>query len=618
MANKNSTKTKQFLLVGIFILIIIFLFGLVKSQEVSYCAEKTIDGFWCQDVPQSECDTGINPETGQTYKCERHSCKATTYCSPGTCVDTINGGCLPGEQATCNPKEGGVFYNQPKDEVAQCQVGCCLLGDEASLVERARCDVLGKDYNVKATFRQDITDIFTCRALAGPKDEGACVYETNEGRDCIFTTRENCQIVKSAKDEEEGFFSSLGGKLVGKKESETITMAGEFHEGYLCTAPELGTICHRTKKTTCVSGRNEVYFIDSCGNLANIYDANKIDDIDYWSFVPGVQGVEVDLGDGKGNIGSKIYGACDFNEGSTCGVGNARFGRKICVDLRCAASDPLTGGVLRDNGEEWCSQPIENFENAKPGQLSYLLYCSDGKVHYEICDHFRNKLCSENKETGGANCVVNRWFDCAFQNNTKDCLDTNVRDCRIETGASVAFLRTQYGTEKQMIDSDTGKEIKATCVPKYPPGFKSWDPSGTIFNAEETGTGESPLSVCEFASVTCYVPYTQEVIGTTTWRVTPSDECIKTCKKTEGWSNAKCYKACTPTCLENSGKDKTKDFDAYISKDWAQSYQNLCTSLGDCGVSANYFKKEGYNRWRDLFIGEQINWKTLPNAESKK
>ena len=38
---RNLSKTKQFLLMGIIILTTVFLFGLVESQETSYCAEKT-------------------------------------------------------------------------------------------------------------------------------------------------------------------------------------------------------------------------------------------------------------------------------------------------------------------------------------------------------------------------------------------------------------------------------------------------------------------------------------------------------------------------------------------------------------------------------------------------
>ncbi len=573
----QSSLQKFFLLLTLtFLLAFTFIStNIVSAQETLYCAEKTVSGAWCQNVPLDEVNTN--------YRYDRTSCESTAYCSKGTCVNIETGECLPGPQATCNSDEGGFFYNEPKEDVAQCRVGCCLLGDGAALVERVRCDVLGKDYDVKATFRQDITDEITCLALASPEAKGSCVLETERGRECRFTTRGECP------------------------ESENQ----EFSEGFLCSNPDLGTVCAKTERTTCVSGENEVYFVDSCGNLGNVYDANKINNVAYWSFVPGVEGVEVDFGNGQGNKESQIYGACDYLQGSTCGPGNAKFGRNICVDLGCKASS-LTGGIKREHGDEWCSQSIDSFEDATPGEISYLLYCYNGEVQYELCDGFRNKLCLENIETGTASCVANRWQECLFINNTKDCLDENVRDCEVIEGASAVTLRTGYGVEKQILDSDSGETIIGTCVPKYTPGFKFWDPEGTILDTEE---GDNPLSMCEFSSVTCFVNYTQEIIGLTAWRPTPEDSCVETCKAVEGWSNSECYKACTPVCLENLDG---KNANATIVGDWAQSYQNLCTAIGDCGISENYLGKEGYDRWRDLFTGEKIDWSSLPNANSRK
>lgn len=573
-------KLKEVLLLGILILTVVFLLGSVSGQNQTaiYCAEKTTYGAWCQNVPLDEVDTN--------YRYDRTSCEATSYCSEGTCVNTLTGECLTGPQATCDSAQGGFFYSQPKDEVAQCNIGCCLLGDGAALVEQVRCDTLGTDYNLEAIFRSDIQDELTCLAMASPEAKGACVFETGEGRNCRATTRGECQ-----------------------------DSAGEFHEGFLCSAPELGTICARTRITTCVEGKNEVYFIDSCGNIANIYDANKVDDIAYWSYIPGVEGVEVDEGDGEGNAGSVTYGYCDYLQGSTCrrydrGIdpGRARFGDYICRDLGCKASLPLSGGQYREHGEEWCSEPIGNFENAKPGQLSYLLYCYDGEVQYELCDSFRNKLCLKNETTGAADCVINEWMQCIEQENTKDC--ENVGDCKVVEGASI--LRTAYGTEKLLEDSDTGDDIVAVCVPKYTPGFQFWDPEGTILDAYE----ETPTSICEFSSVMCFVPYTQEVAYITKWRADASKECVELCKTTEGWSSSKCYDACTPICFEKFLENKNAD--AKITGSWAEGWQGLCVSLGDCGVSGNYLGKEGYNSWKDLFSGEQIDWDTLPNADDNK
>lgn len=577
-------------LLGIFLLAVAALLivnvNFASSQESLYCAERTNDGAWCQNVPLDEVDT--------SYRHDRTSCDATSYCSEGTCVNTATGSCISGPQATCDASQGGFFYNQPKDEVAQCQLGCCFLGDEALLTERSNCDVLGSDYNVQATFRQDITDELSCLALASPEEKGACVFETSEGRDCDFITRSQCQNSGS----------------------------GEFHEGFLCTAPELGTICSRTQRTTCDIGKNEVYFVDSCGNLANVYDANKVDDIAYWSYVPGVEGVEIDYGDRAGNINSREFGACSYLLGSTCAPGNAEYGNYICKDLGCSPSD-LTGGVSRDHGESWCSASIDNFQGASPGDVSYLLSCYNGEVSYELCDPFRNKLCLEDEEAGDAQCVANKWASCFEQTTTDACLDEDYRDCQILNGtAALAYMRTPYGTELGLIDSDTDEYIEAACVPKYTPGFKFWDTEGTILSSVED-VGETVTSLCEFASVSCYVPFTKEAVGP--YREDPIPGCVDACRNERNVGSfdfsgrQSCNDECTPVCLwyddPGFGNRGDKNFNAQIRESWAEGYQNLCSAVGDCGVINNYQDVQGYNDWRDLFKGDKINWNTLPNYE---
>ncbi len=588
-------KTKRRIFIAALILIA-FLFGFISSQETGqskiYCAEKTTNGIWCQNVPLEEVNT--------KYRYDPTSCESTSYCKVGTCVNTKTGECLPGPQATCNPAEGGDFYDKEKDDVTSCQIGCCVFGDGASLVERTKCNFLAKDYNVKPTFKENIKDELSCAALAFPKAKGACIFNTDEGKDCKHQTREECTNAK-----------------------------GEFHEGFLCTAPELGEICTKTQRTQCVSGKNEVFFVDSCGNIANVYDANKINDINYWSYVPDVQGVKIDSGDGKGNINSRTNGACDYLQGSTCGSGNAQYGNYICKDLRCPANDPLSGGKLRQQGEAWCSEPIRNFENANPGQLSYLSYCYNGEIQYELCDPFKNKLCSGDETTGTAQCVINRWGDCILQNNSEACLDTDLRDCKLLPGTA-GGVPTSYGSftgNKKIFAVDSkeinvfGQNIKisnyASCVPKYPPGFKFWDTKGTITEVA-TEVAQTPLSLCGFSNVVCYVHYTQEIAGVTDFNVDdPDPGCIDSCKKT-GWGDEnQCEQECTPVCFENSLSHK--DSVADIEPEWAQNWQNMCISLGDCGVVENYLKKEGYTRWKDLFFaGDDVNLNKISNLNSKK
>ncbi|MBW6442436.1 hypothetical protein K0A97_01475 [Patescibacteria group bacterium] len=578
----NLNFKQSILLVIVFLLIIPSLNFVKANQEELYCAEKTNwpnGGAWCQMVPLDEVNTN--------YRYSRTSCESTEYCSVGTCVNTLTGKCLPGPQATCDPEKGGYFYNKDKDEVAECKIGCCFLGDGAAMVERVKCDALGREYNLNAEFRAGITEELVCLAMASPKSKGACVLGTEVGRSCSFITREECQ-----------------------------SSQGEFHEDLLCTNPILGTVCAMTQRTTCVSGKNEVYFVDSCGNIANVYDANKIDDIAYWSYVPGVEGVEIDWGPDS-NAGSRILGSCDYLLGSTCARydrsidgSNAKpdYGNYVCRDLSCPESS-LTGGIKREHGESWCSKPLEYFENAKPGDISYLLYCYNGEVKYELCDHYRNSLCYEEKASDGrttyAGCTLNEWTGCIFQDNTRDC--ENLRDCKVLE--NVGVFRTSYGTEQLMLNSTSGEMIRASCVPKYSPGFKFWDPTGTIPSL----SSENPGSICELSNVVCYVHYTQELIWTSVWRADPFPECVELCKK-EGGGAWSCTRQCTPICFDGFTDQRSNTrFDVYVAFKWAKSWQNLCSSLGDCGAGSNYMGTSGYNSWKDLFIpGNHVKLDNIP------
>lgn len=577
---KREKIRRSFILILMLLAVGFLLFTInsvdAQEQEALRCAEKTTEGAYCIMVPEEECEEG--------YNCERTSCEATTYCSTGTCENTQTGNCLPATQATCDPDQGGFFYNQPREEVAACQIGCCLLGEEATLAEQSKCDSIGKDYGVIGDFRQDITDEATCLAMAQPEAKGACFSETDVGRECNFETREECQ--------ERGW---------------------EFREGMLCTAPELNTVCHRTEQTTCVPGRNRVYYVDSCGNRANVYDASKKDDVAYWSYLPGIEGVEIDEGDGV-NAGSRNLGSCDYLGGSTCkrydrtvdGSPPPTYGDYLCRDLRCSANE-LTGGMERGHGESWCSASIESFENANPGEISHLLYCYEGEVRYESepGGGIRNMLCYEDSETGRADWVPNRWADCVLAETTRECEDETVRDCKI-VDVKASVLRTSYGTEKLLRDSDTGKKIQATCVPRYTPGFKFWDSEGTM--TDVPGEVDTPVSMCELANTFCFVPYTQEIRWASQWREDPLGECVEQCRA-GGGSRGECREECTPVCFEEfSDQKRTREFKVDVDGEWAESWKTLCTAIGDCGVSANYKGVEGYHRWIELFKpGDNVN-----------
>jgi len=235
----NNAGVKILILLGGFFLLTIFSSIIINAQGVSYCCEKTIDGAWCQDTTEARCAIGFEKSPS--------SCAVTSYCSLGTCIDNTAGGCRPNVgQSTCN-EAGGLWDERDKDEIPQCQLGCCVLGDSATLSTQTECKTLSGVNGIPTNFRADIKEQFQCMATATSEVKGACVFEEDFQKTCRFVTKKEC--------------IDMGADFA---ESNV-----EFFEDYLCTAEELGTNCAPdTRATTCVEGKDEVYFKDTCGNIA--------------------------------------------------------------------------------------------------------------------------------------------------------------------------------------------------------------------------------------------------------------------------------------------------------------------------------------------------------------
>ncbi len=550
-------KRKRGLIYGMFLLVLvigIFLIQNSNAQEVSYCCERTVNQAWCQNAPQSECNNN--------YRSVPTSCEATSYCKTGTCVNTVEGVCLENTpKRQCEGQDGitgGAWYDQDSDEVPLCQLGCCLIGDQAAFVTQTRCQKLSSLYGLEINFQQNIQNEIACIASATPSVKGACVLETQTGRTCKFITKRECQDIQ-----------------------------GDFHENFLCSNPDLGADCGMTKQTTCLEGRDEVYFIDSCGNPANVYDSSKVNNVDYWSRV------QVSTCGSGSNAGSATCGDCDYYLGSTCkeynrltDSGRPKYGDNICRDLSCKYQ-----GTRYEHGETWCAtgenpgiNDNEFVDLNKPGNLpgsrDFRLVCYNGEVSVEPCADFRQEVCVQSSVEGFSNaaCKVNLWRDCYAQDNKNDCENIDKRDCVWVEGVSI--LRDDNGEE---LVNDNGVLVQrteedyipykpgASCVPNYPPGFDFWQ------------EGTDSKDICSMASTTCFVQYeggkVVEYKETGFWNFLPFGSGRKTGEE-------------VIFCLDNEGN---------LVTDWVDERKNLCMSLGDCGISKNYIGASGYYDEDDLF-----------------
>ena len=547
-------KNKIKFMFGIAFLLSILLIGFTFAVESTWCCEKTAyqtDGSgakWCQPVSEeSLCDSN--------FKSTHTSCEQTVYCKMGTCISNNEGICKPNVPQKLCDLDFGHWDAKPKDELEQCQLGCCLMGDQAAYVTQTRCQTLSSIYNLKTDYRRDIQNEIQCLASANPDVKGACVYDENYVKKCKMTTKKECN------------------------EMHVETNGTNFHEGFLCSAEELNTICGPKGGTICYD--EKVYFLDTCENLANIYDSSKLNENNYWTYIVDER-ESCGYGDEFGNANSQTCGNCDYYSGSMCkskreSGSNVNYGDYICADLDCEYD-----GEEYKHGERWCVSNIkdkgtENF----PGAESYRLMCYNGEVTAEDCSagEFRNKVCKESSITEKdvtfktANCEVNRWQDCMIQATERDCTDSQARDCKWIAGYSL--VKDENGAS--LTKDENNETTQASCVPKYAPGFDFWN--------EDTQSGK----ICSQSNSICVVEFETAVLGNRE-KLNPESEDYD-----ENFRNKYCVKNCE--CLENypgkkSGYKCESNCRSY--ENWILGMKNICSSLGDCGIKTNYLGENGY------------------------
>ena len=548
--SSKKLKITRLLIISLLILIIIPLINSEASPWPAFnvCCEKTINGAWCQNTLKQNCDTSNNLRVTPT------SCEATSFCKPGICFDSSEGLCMDNTpQRVCNDANG-TWMDDSVQSVPQCNLGCCVLGSQASFVTLTRCKKLSGFYGLETDFRTNIQDELSCIAIAASQDKGACVFQSDYQTTCKFTTRAEC----------------LG---VGK--SGNITSPGKFFKDYLCSAEELGTNCGITTQTMCVAGKDEVYFKDSCGNPANIYDASKKDDKSYWQKIIDKSQV-CGAGNLNGNAGSKSCGNCDYFRGSICKKGDANYGGYICTDLNCYNTK---NGKDYKNGESWCEYQSETGEGKDSvGSRQFRHVCINGEETIEPCADYRNEVCLEGSlDTKDgvfteAACRVNRWRDCIDQKDEEKCLNTDKRDCFWLKGASFTGLVkkeeastttssgqafsattpsfsggvtgnvvapiTGYASKEETEESSGVQLGGGACLPNVPPGLKFWS------------DGDAK-TICSLGNSKCVVTYEKGLIG--------SEKVVK---------NKEC-----------------------LTEAYAQSMNRICTSLGDCGAYINVMNR---------------------------
>ena len=427
--------------------------------------------------------------------------------SLGCCFDEKEGLCQSNSPKELCEQNNGTWNSGSSCNILECRKGCCVLPveDESWFVTEKRCEKLTSFYGVDFDYRQ--VSQKECLNLQKEQVKGACVIQAanDDGeieRGCKFVSESECL------------------KLTGKNES--------FYSGKLCTSKELNTTCEKTTETSCIEGRDGIYFLDSCGNLANIYDSSKIENEEYWS---NVIPLSESCGSGKNNANSKNCGNCDYFLGSRCGSGKADYGNFACKNLNCEFE-----GKNYLNGESWCANDNGCIGDGKDvvGSRYYRKLCDEGKILTEACEDFRQEVCAETEEEGkrASMCRVNMWSGCD---------EADEETCSANPDCNWRIM--------EILDDN----VTEVCTPKYPPGSIFWQ------EFEEAESGDSSENENKEVKLGADTSINQD----------------STCSKA--------FFNCTVTfkcdiCVKNCN---------CLTPGFTQQMNDWCVSLGDCGAYMN-------------------------------
>ncbi|MCK5321459.1 hypothetical protein KAJ38_02680 [Candidatus Pacearchaeota archaeon] len=465
-------------------------FSISSNEFGAGCCALAIDGQKCATATVDTCSEGVLFAEGAI-------CSATSFCRKGCCYDE-NAGVYDKNVLKLDCPESWV--DDPNCNMPGARLGCCVLGTNSIFETEGQCrvDTLSRALGVDdvVDWSKDVNEV-QCLMLSATQNGGACVLA--EGN-CKFGTEVDC-----------------------------LNYGGQFNEDYLCTSPSLNTSCEATEETTCIEGKDGVYFVDSCGNYANVYDSSKLNDVSYWDRVISPEEA-CNIGN-NGNANSQDCGNCNRFLGGICASASEENFNVDLGSFYCKSTSCTFEGENYLNGESWCAYDgkIGDGDDVV-GSRHWKYVCSQGSIQIEPCADYRNQICIQTNtfdvdgsevQFKNAACIANNWRECINLNGEEDGLELceETLNCRIENVAVADKFNFNV------------------CTPKYPGGF-------SFKNERYQKTAEQ---ICGMADQTCTVVY-----------------------QPKRWGGCK--------LVANEG---------CLGEKFAQEMNDLCTSLGDCGGAVN-------------------------------
>ncbi|MEM4181743.1 MAG: hypothetical protein QXX68_01135 [Candidatus Pacearchaeota archaeon] len=533
-----------------------------QQDSIKGCCRETKEGAICQEIPFFQSDI-----------CKENlfltSCSSVDECRIGCCYSPSTGTCSMNSPKQKCLENGGNWSDSPSCNIPQCQLGCCILGTQVSLTNSRECTLLANKYNFEKKF-VPLASGESCEKYFGLEELGACLSDSGDfsgEKNCVYTSKKNCKT-------------------------------GDFKPGYLCTAKELKTVCKPTKKTTCVEDKDQVYFVDSCGNIANIYDASKADDQSYWEKpIPPENSCSPE---------SPSCGNCNYIGGSVCTkyeqgkTPKPTFGDYVCKSLHCGE---------RKHGESWCVYDINPLSGISPvGSRHFIARCFEEQITIEGCADFMQEICAQNTDSSSgytsAKCLVNDWRSCLNANDAesyeqvKQKCDENPQCImfnefygedklkRSDDKFLAGFDPEKTNAEQGAID-DLGKDqnkVLAHCVPRFTPGFQFWTTKAPVGKASQTSSSQQQKTLSS-------ANYGGSEFESTAVCSLGSFVCIsqihRDCTLAGGCGDWKDHERNWECNIDGVNQNiKTKDLPALMA-----ALNERCRAIGTCGVSSNIVGK---------------------------
>ncbi len=563
------------------------------AQESQVCCEETNGGDFCVYTSQDTQENSCKPGALQAPT----SCSYTSFCKPGTCIDLDSGFCYPnmGEAQCVGAFTNKKFVSENNlDNIAECKLGCCVIGTQAQMLTKNRCKSEAEGYGLTLDFREDITDEQVCIDLSRSSAKGCCVTEDGKA---TYTTKNNCDV-------------------------PTIPNEQGFYEEKFCSQLPF-TDCTSGKdlnppRTGCLPTEDHVFYFDSCGNR------------------------------------EEVASPCNYLDGSLCGdlEGDGTY---ECEKIDCSDQDVTKLSLYKNDylgtpqvemisakvrhGESWCIYDVEAQDDDTtggqdpPGSRYYRSVCISGKEYTEPCADFRKEWCMDGTadlETGeihkgvksgstcntedcftSARCIENRGQSCIDQCNTADPFTMDAQEYK-------EALENDYACCTDVSKRDCtfwGNK----CSPKVPLGFKFWSDDGAntcakasmsckavfrcggwinLFGACEYDSAKSALIPTGLAGLGAFAIATggtgavaAAVVLSMAAVYASSSGAVSTGGLLQ-WESA------------GDGWNVVKKSSACLTQDFLQAGNNYCRSFGDCGADYNYLStKLGKQHWGLTYAG---------------